>query len=80
MTELLEGDVPDPRSRVYRQVVTIEVIALAGPDVEVRGDLLGGHDIEGMVRATLHSRDVEAGQAWLVAGESSVTKIEELTP
>lgn len=68
------------RTRVFRQVVTLEVFALADSDVEVGGDLLAGADIEAIIRGAVLSRDTLAEEPYLVPGESDVGPIEELTP
>lgn len=74
------------RSRVFRQVVTIEVITMVGAEAELRDPdappdklLLGaGVDVDGLVRGAVHEADSGPG-VWVVAGESTAGPVEELT-
>jgi hypothetical protein len=65
----------EPRSRVFRQVVTLEVFWLVGPEYEPPFA-----DLEAVVRnAISESTEVEP-EAEMVPGEGSVSDVEELTP
>jgi hypothetical protein len=65
-------------SRIYRQTVTIEVVLLAGDRASRHPPLV---DVEAIVREAIQvDADHDDGGVWIVAGDSSVTTIEELTP
>jgi hypothetical protein len=71
-----------PRSRVFRQIVAIEVIVFVGPKYEVpeSRDLLAGADVESIVRDAVQSNNESPRGLWLQAGETAWTTPEELTP
>lgn len=60
------------KSRVFRQVVTMEIIALVAPDVEDTH-----FDGEQIVRDAIQEH-AGGGGVWLVAGEGNATAIGEL--
>jgi hypothetical protein len=65
----------DARSRVFRQVVTMEVFWLVDPEHEP--PFL---DLEGIVRDAISTSTDAEPAAYLVPGEGSVGAVEELTP
>ncbi len=64
----------DPRSRVFRQVVTIEVLWLVPEGVEPPHTDMGA-----VVRDALTGVDLEGG-CYVVPGEEHVSAAEELCP
>lgn len=62
---------PEP-SRIFRQVVTMEIVALVKPGVKPY------IDGEGIVRDAIQENANTPAGVWLVAGEGSATEPEEL--